>query len=66
MINECNYIISIEINCIDGDRIVLKRPINPYNGIHEPHHRERWLEMLKGHIEDIQQEIELIKKEIKI
>lgn len=58
-----NFLTSIDTSWRDGDRICLKRPENPYNGIHEPCHKEAWLDMLKGYIKDIEKEIQEIEKE---
>ena len=59
-----NYIVSIEINYRDGDRIFLKRNVNAYSQLFERRLDIYWVETLKGLIEDIKNEVNLVHKDI--
>lgn len=56
-----NHIEGITIEYRDGDKVFLRRGVNPYTKVHELVLRESWLKMLRGHIKDIQREIEEIE-----
>ena len=57
-----NHIKLIEIHFADGDCLFLHRITNPNTHKHEANHQESWLKMLRGHIEDIQKEINEIEE----
>lgn len=56
-----DYITSIDIRTQYGDRVFLKRVKNPHTGIQESWQRESWIKMLKGHIKDIEREINFVE-----